>query len=142
MARVKNQGGRVKVGKKLRAEIENETGGPKILALRGAVMAFIKKSGGGSGDEADLEEGELSLEEIEARFHGAEVVNKLSDVRLTHVVVIGKELRGEQEMIAQVKEERSRRLTEGKNIFHLVSSAWMEVSVRENRMVSEGEYIL
>ena len=56
MARVKNQGGRVKVGKKLRAEIENETGGPKILALRGAVIAFIKKSGDGSEDEADFEE--------------------------------------------------------------------------------------
>ena len=82
------------------------------------------------------------MEEIEARFHGAEVLNKLSDVRLTHVVVIGKELRGEQVMMAQVKEERGRRLKEGKKIFHLVSSAWMEVSVRENRMVSEGEYIL
>ena len=82
-----------------------------------------------------MDEGDECLEEIEARFHGAEVVKKLNDLRLTHVVIVGDEEKG----ISVVREERSRRLREGKNIFHLVSSAWLEASVRENKLVSEGE---
>ena len=143
MARVEKQGGRVKVSKKLRAEIETEAGGPKILALRGAVIAFVKNGRSGQQGETNLDEGDECLEEIEARFHGAEVVKKLDDSRLTHVVIVGEEQKDEEGgLIADVRKERSRRLREGKNIFHLVSSAWVEVSVRGKRLVSEGEFAL
>ena len=142
LARVDEQDGRVKVGKRLRAEIESEAGGPKILALRGAVMAFVKNVGSGQHQEnTTVDEGDNEcLEEIEARFHGAEVVKKLDNNRLTHVVIVGEELK--EGIVADVREERRKRLREGKNIFHLVSSAWVEASVRENRLVSEGEFAL
>ena len=139
MARVEMQGGRVKVSKTSRAEIEAEAGGSKILALRGAVIAFVKSGRSGHQGGTSLDEGEVCLEEIEARYHGAEVVNKLDDKRLTHVVIVGDD---EEKGLSDVREERSRRLREGKHIFHLVSSAWLEASVRENRLVSEGEYAL
>ena len=139
------QGGRVNVSTKSRAEIEAEAGGPKLLALRGTVMTFVKNGAVRSGhqDETRLSEGDECLEEIEARFHGAEVLKELDDPRLTHVVIIGEDhMKEEGEMIAHVRKERSKRLREGKNVFHLVSSAWVEASVRENRLVSEGEYAL
>ena len=142
MARVEKQGGRVKVSKKLRAEIETEAGGPKILALRGAVIAFVKNGRSGQQGETNLDEGDECLEEIEARFHGAEVVKKLDDLQLTHVVIVGEEWQDKEEKLANVKDERSKRLREERNIFHLVSAAWLEASVRENRLVSEGEYLL
>ena len=142
MARVEKQGGRVKVSKKSRAEIETETGGPKILALRGAVIAFVKNGRSGHKGETNLDEGDECLEEIEARFHGAEVVKKLDDLRLTHVVIVGEEWKKEEIGMANVRKERSKRLRVGKTVFHLVSAAWMEASVRENRMVLEGEYVL
>ena len=142
MARVEKQGGRVKVSKKSRAEIETETGGPKILALRGAVIVFVKNGRSGHKGETSLDEGDECLEEIEARFHGAEVVKKLDDLRLTHVVIVGEEWKKEEIGMANVRKERSKRLREGKNVFHLVSVAWLEASVRENRMSSEGEYVL
>ena len=144
MARVDEQGARVNVSSKARAEIEAEAGGLKILALRGTVMAFVKNDGrSGHQNETSLDEGDICLEEIEARFHGAEVVKELDDPRLTHVVIVGEEQKDEEGgVIADVRKERSRRLREGKNIFHLVSSAWVEVSVRENRLVSEGEFAL
>ena len=140
MARVEEQGARVNVSSKARAEIEAEAGGgAKILALRGTVMAFVKDGRSGHGNETSLDEGDICLEEIEARFHGAEVVKELDDPRLTHVVIVGEEEKDEEGgIIADVRKERGRRLREGENIFHLVSSAWVEVSVRENRLVSEG----
>ena len=82
------------------------------------------------------------MEEIEARFHGAEVVKKLDDLRLTHVVIVGEEWQDKEKKLTNVKDERSKRLREERNIFHLVSAAWLGVSVRENRLVSEGEYLL
>ena len=143
MARVEEQGARVKVSSKARAEIEAEAGGPRILALRGTVMVFVKDGRSGHQNETSLDEGDFCLEEIEARFHGAEVVKELDDPRLTHVVIVGEEQKDEEGgLIADVRKERGRRLREGKNIFHLVSSAWVEASVRENRLVSEGEFAL
>ena len=137
MALVERQGGRVKVGKRVRAEIEEEAGGSKILALRGAVIAFVKRKDEYHGDKEE----ESSLEEIEARFHGAEVVDNIGDIRLTHVVVLGGDLFKEEEA-SEAKRERSRRLLEGEKIFHLVSSAWLDDSIRENRILGEGEYAL
>ena len=137
MALVERQGGRVKVSKRVRAEIEEEAGGSKILALRGAVIAFVKRKDEYHGDKEE----ESSLEEIEARFHGAEVVDMIDDVRLTHVVVLGGGL-PEEEEASEAKRERSRRLLEGEKIFHLVSSAWLDDSIRENRILGEGEYAL
>ena len=144
MARVEEQGARVSVSSKSRAEIEAEAGGPKILALRGTVMAFVQNDGEcGHQDETSLEEGDLCLEEVEARFHGAEVVKELDDPSLTHVVIIGEEEKDEEGgMMRDVRKERSRRLREGEKVFHLVSAAWAEESVRENRLVSEGEFAL
>ena len=137
MALVERQGGRVKVSKRVRAEIEEEAGGSKILALRGAVIAFVKRKDEYHGDKEE----ESSLEEIEARFHGAEVVDNIGDIRLTHVVVLGGDLFKEEEA-SEAKRERSRRLLEGEKIFHLVSSAWLDDSIRENRILEEGEYAL
>ena len=137
MALVERQGGRVKVSKRVRAEIEEEAGGSKILALRGAVIAFVKRKDEYHGDKEE----ESSLEEIEARFHGAEVVDNIGDIRLTHVVVLGGDLFKEEEA-SEAKRERSRRLLEGEKIFHLVSSAWLDDSIRENRILGEGEYAL
>ena len=137
MALVERQGGRVKVSKRMRAEIEEEAGGSKILALRGAVIAFVKRKDEYHGDKEE----ESSLEEIEARFHGAEVVDNIGDIRLTHVVVLGGDLFKEEEA-SEAKRERSRRLLEGEKIFHLVSSAWLDDSIRENRILGEGEYAL
>ena len=138
MALVERQGGRVKVSKRMRAEIEEEAGGSKILALRGAVIAFVKRKDEYHGDKEE----ESSLEEIEARFHGAEVVDMIDDVQLTHVVVLGGDLPEEEEKASEAKRERSRRLLEGEKIFHLVSSAWLDDSIRENRILGEGEYAL
>ena len=137
MALVEGQGGRVKVSKRMRAEIEEGAGGSKILALRGAVIAFVKRN---DEHHADKEE-DLCLEEIEARFHGAEVVDMIDDMRLTHVVVLGGDLPKEEEA-SEAKRERSRRLLEGEKIFHLVSSAWLDDSIRENRILGEAEYAL
>ena len=137
MALVERQGGRVKVSKRMRAEIEEEAGGSKILALRGAVIAFVKRKDEYHGDKEE----ESSLEEIEARFHGAEVVDNIGDIRLTHVVVLGGDLFKEEEA-SEAKREKSRRLLEGEKIFHLVSSAWLDDSIRENRILGEGEYAL
>ena len=137
MALVEGQGGRVKVSKRVRAEIEEEAGGSKILALRGAVIAFVKRNDERHGDEEE----DSCLEEIEARFHGAEVVDMIDDMRLTHVVVLGGDLSKEEEA-SEAKRERSRRLLEGEKIFHLVSSAWLDDSIRENRILGEGEYAL
>ena len=137
MALVGRQGGRVKVSKRVRAEIEEEAGGSKILALRGAVIAFVKRKDEYHGDKEE----ESSLEEIEARFHGAEVVDNIGDIRLTHVVVLGGDLPKEEEA-SEAKRERSRRLLEGEKISHLVSSAWLDDSIKENRILGEGEYAL
>ena len=86
-------GGRVSVSTKLRAEIEAEAGGPKLLALRGTVMAFVNNGDARNRhqDETRLSEADECLEEIEARFHGAEVLKELDDPRLTHVVIIGED---------------------------------------------------
>merc|ERR1719447_635333 len=138
MALVERQGGRVKVSKRVRAEIEEEAGGPKILALRGAVIAFVKGKDEHDGDKEE----DSCLQEIEARFHGAEVVDNVDDMRLTHVVVLGGESAMEEEEASEAKRERSRRLLEGEKIFHLVSSAWLDDSIRENRILGEGEYAL
>lgn len=137
MALVERQGGRVKVSKRVRAEIEEEAGGSKILALRGAVIAFVKRNDEHHGEKEE----DSSLEEIEARFHGAEVVDMIHDMQLTHVVVLGEDLPKEEEA-AEAKRERSRRLLEGEKIFHLVSSAWLDDSIRENRILGEAEYAL
>ena len=100
------------MSKKLRAEIETEAGGPKILALRGAVIAFVKNGRSGQQGETNLDEGDECLEEIEARFHGAEVVKKLDDLRLTHVVIVGEEWQDKEKKLTNVKVERSKRLRE------------------------------
>ena len=104
MALVERQGGRVKVSKRMRAEIEEEAGGSKILALRGAVIAFVKRNDEHHGDKEE----DSCLEEIEARFHGAEVVDMIHDMRLTHVVVLGGDLPKEEEA-SEAKRERRRR---------------------------------
>ena len=49
---------------------------------------------------------------------------------------------GDEEEALEAKRERSRRLLEGEKIFHLVSSAWLDDSIRENRILGEGEYAL
>ena len=101
------------------------------------MIAFVKRKDEYHGDKEE----ESSLEEIEARFHGAEVVDNIGDIRLTHVVVLGGDLFKEEEA-SEAKRERSRRLLEGEKIFHLVSSAWLDDSIRENRILGEGEYAL
>ena len=57
-------------------------------------------------------------------------------------MIVGEEWQDKEKKLTNVKDERSKRLREERNIFHLVSAAWLEASVRENRLVSEGEYLL
>ena len=69
MARVEEQGARVSVSSKSRAEIEAEAGGPKILALRGTVMAFVQNDGKcGHQDETSLEEGDMCWRRLKRGF--------------------------------------------------------------------------
>ena len=56
----------------------------------------------------------------------------VGDERVTHVVV--------EEGLEEVREERRKRVREGKRLFHLVNSSWLDASVREGRLVNETDF--
>ena len=118
MARVGREGA-VRVGGRQRRELEQEAG-LTTSVFRGLVVAI---PGG--------EEGGLTW--LQASFHGATVVGEVSE-GVSHVVLedgLG---------VEGARQERGKRLQEGRRLFHLVSSCWLDACVREGRLLAEVDF--
>jgi len=121
---------------RIKAEMESEGfSGDFIYGLfRQCVLYFDKYEA--VGQEGTLiQDNRLDLSELTAKFYGGLLTSSLGE-SVTHVIVDtrgsprGKELQG----------LRRKRLEEGKKLFYIVSSDWVEDCVKMKKIVSEDDY--